>query len=1091
MRNFYNLIDGGDAGTGHLSNPSTGLPYTPQIVPRADYTRVLAEFWADGPDSETPPGHWFELLNYVNDHSSFEKKWRDQGDILDDLEWDVKAYFTMGGAVHDAAVTAWGIKGWYDYIRPVSAIRYMADKGQSSDITLPSYSKDGIPLLDGYIQLVIPSDTLQGFNANDTGKIKVLAWRGPDYIVDPVNDVAGVGWILAEDWWPYQRPTFITPPFAGYVSGHSTFSRAAAEVMTAMTGDEFFPGGMGEFSAVKDSFLVFEDGPSVDITLQWATYRDASDQCSLSRIWGGIHPPVDDIPGRLIGEKIGVRAFGFAEKYMDAKPPSIVSLSASVDTISLINVGTSTFVLTSVFDEVMDTLISPTFTFPNEDPLNTIVLSMSASSWLNDTTFLTIYDVNNSSELVKNIDIEVNGASDRIGNPQILFQTLDLFSIDTKSPNVLQLSASVDTISLIDVGVSTFVLTSVFDEIMDTLISPTFTFPNEDPLNTIALNISASSWLNDSTFLATYNVTNSSELVTNINVEVNGALDRIANPQILFQALDIFNIDTKSPSVIQLSASVDTISLIDVGVSTFVLTAVFDEVMDTLISPIFTFPNEDPLNTIALNISASGWLNDSTFLATYNVTNSSELVTNINVEVNSASDHIGNSQLLFQESDLFNIDTKSPNVMQLSASVDTISLIDVGLSTFVLTAVFDEAMDTLIFPTLTFPNESPLSTLILNMPTSSWLNDTTFLTTYDVNNSSELVENVNVEVNGGLDRIGNPQLLFQESDLFNIDTKSPSVLQLYINTNTVTLGDTGIANFSVTVIYDERMNNSSVPAISFPIEDPLLNTLVLNLDSSIWQDDSTYISWFDVSATPESMLNIDIQVDNAKDRIGNLQNSITSANLFNIHTKQPELLTIIPSVDTISYSDTGVSTFFLALYFDEIMDTTGSPSITFPKENPLSNTLTLNNSSSLWTNLTSYVAVYDVLPGVDTLYQIDVNVTSVTDLGGNNILANNQSNVFHIDKKEESIPIPIGNSQYFGITVYPNPILADGNFSIAFEKNMQTLTAIITNVTGKIIQSKTYNDSQLLNLKLEEPAGVYILIIKSEDKKAVIKLVKK
>ena len=46
---------------------------------------------------------------------------------------------------------------------------------------------------------------------------------------------------------------------------------------------------------------MFEEGPSVDVVLQWATYRDASDQCSLSRIWGGIHPPADDIPGRIIG----------------------------------------------------------------------------------------------------------------------------------------------------------------------------------------------------------------------------------------------------------------------------------------------------------------------------------------------------------------------------------------------------------------------------------------------------------------------------------------------------------------------------------------------------------------------------------------------------------------------------------------------------------------------------------------------------------------------------------------------------------------------------------------------------------------------
>ena len=138
-----------------------------------------------------------------------------------------------------------------------------------------------------------------------------------DFISNPETEVAGVGWILAENWWPYQRLSFVTPPFAGYVSGHSTFSRAAAEVMTALTGDAFFPGGVGEFVAKKNEFLHFEQGPSMDITLQWATYQDASDQTSLSRIWGGIHPPVDDIVGRLIGEKIGLSAFNKAKKYFE------------------------------------------------------------------------------------------------------------------------------------------------------------------------------------------------------------------------------------------------------------------------------------------------------------------------------------------------------------------------------------------------------------------------------------------------------------------------------------------------------------------------------------------------------------------------------------------------------------------------------------------------------------------------------------------------------------------------------------------------------------------------------------------------------
>ncbi len=317
--NFYNALSGGDVGKGYFINPYTKQPYTEQKVLRGDYTRVLAEFWADGPNSETPPGHWFSILNYVSDSKYFKKRFNGTGNILTDLDWDIKTYFVLGGAMHDCAITAWGIKGWYDYIRPISAIRYMASKGQSSDPNLPNYDITGIPLEPGFIEVVKEGDPLIGTNNENLGKIKLYSWKGHTQIKNPNADVAGAGWILAENWWPYQRPSFVTPPFAGYISGHSTYSRAGAEVMTLLTGDAYFPGGMGEFVARKNEFLVFEEGPSEDVILQWATYRDASDQCSLSRIWGGIHPPQDDMPGRLIGEKIAKEVFGYSLSYFNGQ----------------------------------------------------------------------------------------------------------------------------------------------------------------------------------------------------------------------------------------------------------------------------------------------------------------------------------------------------------------------------------------------------------------------------------------------------------------------------------------------------------------------------------------------------------------------------------------------------------------------------------------------------------------------------------------------------------------------------------------------------------------------------------------------------
>jgi hypothetical protein len=122
-----------------------------------------------------------------------------------------------------------------------------------------------------------------------------------------------VTWILAVDWVPYQLPTFVTPAFQGYISGHSTFSRAAAEVMTAFTGSEYFPGGASGYTITVGS-LKFEKGPSSDIRLEWATYYDASDQAGQSRLWGGIHIEADDFAGRVIGSQCGKEAWALAER---------------------------------------------------------------------------------------------------------------------------------------------------------------------------------------------------------------------------------------------------------------------------------------------------------------------------------------------------------------------------------------------------------------------------------------------------------------------------------------------------------------------------------------------------------------------------------------------------------------------------------------------------------------------------------------------------------------------------------------------------------------------------------------------------------
>jgi hypothetical protein len=316
---------GTNDGTGWKKNPVTGEPYTPQIVPRGDFARVMAEFWADGPKSETPPGHWNVLANLVADNPAFERKLFGRGEPLDPLAWDVHTYLALNGAVHDAAITAWDLKRRKATSRPICLIRWMGAKGQSSDPHGPSYDPDGLLLVPGLVEVITKESSAPGQRhehlAFHVGEIAVRGWPGEPG--DRANQDAGIRWVRAVEWVPYQRRTFVTPAFPGFISGHSTFSRAGAEVLTAVTGSPYFPGGYAEYVAPAGSFLTFEKGPSKDVHLGWASYADAADEAGQSRLWGGIHIEPDDLVGRKLGYRVGQDAIARARQYFDGSARSL------------------------------------------------------------------------------------------------------------------------------------------------------------------------------------------------------------------------------------------------------------------------------------------------------------------------------------------------------------------------------------------------------------------------------------------------------------------------------------------------------------------------------------------------------------------------------------------------------------------------------------------------------------------------------------------------------------------------------------------------------------------------------------------------
>ena len=127
-----------------------------------DRKKSQAVYWADGPGSETPPGHWNLIAQWVS---------RRHGQSLDQ---DARLFFALNAALLDASITCWETKFRWDYARPISLVRHFK-KGRT-----------------------------------------ITAWRGP-YL--------GVGPIQGETWRPY-IPTPNFPEYTSGHSTFSTAAAA-------------------------------------------------------------------------------------------------------------------------------------------------------------------------------------------------------------------------------------------------------------------------------------------------------------------------------------------------------------------------------------------------------------------------------------------------------------------------------------------------------------------------------------------------------------------------------------------------------------------------------------------------------------------------------------------------------------------------------------------------------------------------------------------------------------------------------------------------------------------------------------------------
>jgi hypothetical protein len=76
-----------------------------------DIDKSIAEFWADGPDTTAPPGHWFKIAADA------------AAAVVLDLQSTVQLLFATGNAVMDAGIGSWSAKLMYSGARPITMIQ--------------------------------------------------------------------------------------------------------------------------------------------------------------------------------------------------------------------------------------------------------------------------------------------------------------------------------------------------------------------------------------------------------------------------------------------------------------------------------------------------------------------------------------------------------------------------------------------------------------------------------------------------------------------------------------------------------------------------------------------------------------------------------------------------------------------------------------------------------------------------------------------------------------------------------------------------------------------------------------------------------
>ncbi len=309
--------------------------------------KQIARFWADGPGTYTPPGHWNQIASDVAQL---------QGNSL---STNARLMAQLNVAMADATIVAWDAKYHYDTWRPVTAIQSAADDG------------------------------------------------------DPLTE--------ADSAW---QPLLITPSFPEYVSGHSTFSGAAAEILTELLG--------GNVSFTIDSFGL----PGVERS--FSSFQTAAEEAGQSRIYGGIHFQFANQDGLAAGRELAKGVLSRFATTTDTIAPAVLIESPAANLV--IN---SPFNVTGRVIDNLAGVASLQYALDG-GPLTTIAFDS-----LGRFTLPVALPLNGSADGLHHISLVATDAVGNIAQPVVLD-----FTLDTAAPVVNIVSPTVDTVLAAGAGVA-------------------------------------------------------------------------------------------------------------------------------------------------------------------------------------------------------------------------------------------------------------------------------------------------------------------------------------------------------------------------------------------------------------------------------------------------------------------------------------------------------------------------------------------------------------------------------------------------------------------------------------------------------------